>query len=175
MQRIFQGKKSNEIYINLNHLLVKKRRLVIAGPNCLNQRLSSLVENILTTLVPKLISYIKDDWDFLKKLRRNLGPNFTHLKREMVSLCMNILHKLGLRALVYYITKYRNLIPIIFRKRFILEAAKFVLQNHNFFLFGEMFNQVMGTKMGFKLAPPCANVSVGFLEETVLFPVELFS
>ena len=32
-----------------------------------------------------------------------------------------------------------------------------------------MFNQVMGTKF----APPYANLSVGFLEKTVLFPVEL--
>ena len=36
-----------------------------------------------------------------------------------------------------------------------------------------MFNQVMGTTMGTKFAPPYANLSVGFLEETVLFLVEL--
>ena len=37
----------------------------------------------------------------------------------------------------------------------------------------KMLNQVMGTTMGTKLAPPCANFSVGFLEDTVFFPVEL--
>ena len=37
----------------------------------------------------------------------------------------------------------------------------------------KMLNQVMGTTMGTKLAPPCANFSVGFLEVTVFFPVEL--
>ena len=31
----------------------------------------------------------------------------------------------------------------------------------------------MGTTVGTKFAPPYANLSVGFLEETVLFPVEL--
>ena len=36
-----------------------------------------------------------------------------------------------------------------------------------------MFNQIMGTAMGTKFAPPYVNLSVGFLEETVLFPVEL--
>ena len=36
-----------------------------------------------------------------------------------------------------------------------------------------MFNQAMGTTMSMKFAPPYANLSVGFLEETVLFPVEL--
>ena len=36
-----------------------------------------------------------------------------------------------------------------------------------------MFNQVMGTTMGTKFAPIHANLSVGFLKVTVLFPVEL--
>ena len=31
----------------------------------------------------------------------------------------------------------------------------------------------MGTAMSTKFAPTCANLFVGFLEETVLFPVEL--
>ena len=36
-----------------------------------------------------------------------------------------------------------------------------------------MLNQVIGTAMSTKFAPPYANLSVGFLEERVLFPVEL--
>ena len=36
-----------------------------------------------------------------------------------------------------------------------------------------MFNQVMGTAMGTKFAPLYSNLSDGFLEEIVLFPVEL--
>ena len=58
-------------------------------------------------------------------------------------------------------------------KKFILEAAEFVLKSNNFILLEEMFNQVMGTAMGTKFAPSYANRSVGFLEETVLFPAEL--
>ena len=110
-----------------------KGRPIIAGPNSPTQRLSSLLEKILTPLVPKLKSYIKDDWDFLKKLPRNLDPNFTFLTCYIVSLYTNILHRLGLRALLYYITKYRYLIPIRFSKEFILEAAEFVLKNTTLF------------------------------------------
>ena len=65
--------------------------------------------------------------------------------------------------------KYRNLIQSRFSKEFILETAEFVLKSNNCIL----LNQVMGTAMGTKFAPPYANLSVGFLEETVLFPVEL--
>ena len=36
-----------------------------------------------------------------------------------------------------------------------------------------MFNQVIGTTMGTKFAPPYASLSGGLLGETVLFPVEL--
>ena len=150
-----------------------KGRPIIAGPNSPTQRLISLPEKILTPLVPKLKSYIKDDWDFLKKLPRNLDPNFKVLICDIVSLYTNIPHELGLRALLYYITKYRNLIPIRFSEEFILEAAEFGLKNNNFILLEEMFNQVMCTAMGTKFALPRANLSVGFLEETLLFPVEL--
>ena len=36
-----------------------------------------------------------------------------------------------------------------------------------------MFNQVMGIVMSTKFAPPYLNLSVRFLEETVLIPVKL--
>ena len=44
---------------------------------------------------------------------------------------------------------------------------------NNFILLEEMFNQVMGTAVSTKFAPPYADLSVWFLEETVLLPVEL--
>ena len=82
-----------------------KGRPIIAGPNSPSQRLSSLLKKILTPLVTKLKSNIKEDWDFLKKLARNLDPNFTFLMCNIVSLYTNIPHELGLRALLYYIRK----------------------------------------------------------------------
>ena len=72
----------------------------------------------------------------------------------------------------YYIAKYRNFIPIRFSTEFILEAAEFVLKKISILL-REMFNQVRGTAMGTKFAPPYVNLSAGFSKETVLFPFEL--
>ena len=48
-----------------------------------------------------------------------------------------------------------------------------MLKNNNFILLEEMFNQIMSTAMSTKFAPPYANLSVGFLEESLFFPVEL--
>ena len=48
-----------------------------------------------------------------------------------------------------------------------------MMKNNNFITLEEMFNQVTGTALGKKFAPPYGNLSVGFLEEAILFPVEL--
>ena len=48
-----------------------------------------------------------------------------------------------------------------------------MLKNTNFILLEEIFNQVMGTAICTKFEPPYANLSVRFLDGTVLFPVEL--
>ena len=106
----------SEIYIQTEPPNNLKGRPIIADQNSPTQRLSSLLEKILTPLIPKLKSYIKDDLGFLKKLPRNLDPSFTFLTCDIVSLHTNILYKIGLRALLCYITKYKNLIPIRFRK-----------------------------------------------------------
>ena len=106
----------SEIYIQTEPPNNLKGCPIIADPNSPTQRSSSLLEKILTPLIPKLKSYIKDDLGFLKKLSRNLDPSFTFLTCDIVSLYTNILYKIGLRALLCYITKYRNLIPIRFSK-----------------------------------------------------------
>ena len=92
----------SEIYIQTEPPNNLKGRPIIADQNSPTQRLSSLLEKILTPLIPKLKSYIKDDWDFLKKLTKNLDPNFTFLMCDIVSLYTSILHELGLRTLLYY-------------------------------------------------------------------------
>ena len=126
--------KPNEIYIQMKPPNSLKGHPIIAGRNSPTQRLSFLLEKILTALVSKPKYHIKDDWESLnikddweslKKLPRNLDLNFTFLTCDIVWLCTDISHELGLRALLYYITKCRNLIPIRFRKKLTLEAVGF--------------------------------------------------
>ena len=56
-------------------------------------------------------------------------------------------------------------------QNFDLGVAEFALKNNSFILL-EMFNQVMDNAIGTKLAPLYASLTVGFLEETVLLPLE---
>ena len=87
-----------------------------------------------------------------------------------VSLYMSIFHDLGWETLSYWIDKKWNLIPELFTKGFILEAASFVLLNNNFQFDSYMFLQLVCTAMDMKFAPPYLYLSVGYLEEIILFP-----
>ena len=115
-------------------------------------------------------TYVKDDWDFIRKLPSHVDYPCVLASRDVVNLYTSIPHDLGLEALSYWIDKKPNLIPERFTKAFILEAASFVLSNNNFQFDIYMFLQLVGTAMGTKFAPPYACLSVGYLEETILFP-----
>ena len=128
------------------------------------------MEKILSPLVPLLKSYVKDDWDFINRLPRSTSFECEIYSVDIVSLYTNIPHKLGLEAVEYYINKHRSHIPKRFTKEFILESINFVLTNNNFFFDGICRHQEDGTAMGSKMAPPYANLSIGYLEETKLYP-----
>ena len=92
---------------------------------------------------------------------------------DVVSLYTSIPHELGLTAIDYWIDARSDLIPERFSTSFILEAIKFVLENNSFSFNNKMFRQILGTAMGTKLAPPYACLTMGYLEETILFPITL--
>ena len=120
--------------------------------------------------MPHLKSYIKNDWDFRRKLPSHIEYSSTLYSCDIVSLYTNITHELGLTALEYYIDKYRTLLPSRFTKAFILESVAFILNNNNFFFDNILYHQSIGTAMGTIFAPPYACLAIGFLEETKLYP-----
>ena len=82
----------------------------------------------------------------------------------------SIPNELGLQALSYWLSRCRNLIPSRFTDAFIFESAEFILTNNNFSFDDQIYNQQTGTAMGTNFAPDYACLSMGFLEETKLFP-----
>ena len=163
-------KTSKDTYIEMEPPNDLKARPIIAGPKAPTQHLSELIEKIISPLVPKLKSFIKDDWDFQRKFPRFLNYPATLYSCDIESLYTNISHDLGLTALEYYINKYRHIIPSRFSKEFILKSAAFILQNNNFMFDNVLYHQLIGTAMGTIFAPPYACLSIGFLEETKLYP-----
>ena len=147
-----------------------KGRAIVGGPQSPTQHLSELLEKILSPLVTHLRSYIKDDWDFLRKFPRYLDPSCHLYSCDVVNLYTNITHELGITALKYWINKLRHLIPARFTTNFIIDAASFVLRNNNFCFDRKMYAQIIGTAIGTKFAPPYACLAMGYLQQTKLYP-----
>ena len=75
-----------------------------------NKGLSELLEKLLTPIVKTLKSYIKDDWDFLRKLPSTNDYDCKLFSCDMVSLYTSIPHDLGLTAIQYWLNT-RDLVP----------------------------------------------------------------
>ena len=148
-----------------------KGRPIIGGPRSPTQHLSEFLEKILSPLVAQQKSYVKDDWDFLRKFPSELDPTHKLYSSDIVSLYTSIQHDLGLKALRYWIDKFRDLIPSRIPTDFILDAAKLVLTNNYFFFNDMMYLQLIGTAMGTIFAPPYSCLTIGYLEETKLYPI----
>ena len=116
-------------------------------------------------------SYLKEDWDFLRKFPRSLPTETDLYTCDIVSLYTNISHELGIQALSYWTEKLRHLIPERFTIDFILDSTKFILSNNYFKFDSMMYLQLIGTAIGTIFAPPYACLTVGFLEETKLYPL----
>ena len=147
-----------------------KTRPICGAPNAVTQGASKLLHEILAPLVPNMKSYIKDEWEFVRRFPQHVPFDATLFSCDIESLYSSIPKDLGLEAIEYWIDRLRHLIPHRFTKEFILELTKFVLEN-NFCIFdNEMYRQAIGTAMGAIFAPPYACLVIGYLEETKLYP-----
>ena len=89
---------------------------------------------LLKPLLSKIKCYVKDDFDFLKKCKRNLTENSKLVSFDVTSLYINMPHELELKAIEYWLGEYPESIHSRFNKSFILEALKLFLKNNNLFL-----------------------------------------
>ena len=163
-------KKNPQNVINTDGATDLVGRPVIAGTHSPTRHLSDLISEILRPIVPTQTSYVKDDWDYLQKIPRNLNGKYKLFGCDIQSLYTSIPHELGLKAIRYWINRCRNLIQERFTNEFILESIEFLLKNNNCLFNGEMYNQIKGTAMGASFAAFYACLTIGYLEETKLFP-----
>ena len=132
--------ESTNAYLKMSPPDSLKGRPIIAGPSSPIKPLSKLMDKLLSPLVAKQESYIKDDWDFIKFLPRKVNYDCELLTCDIVSLYTSIPHELGLEAISYWIDQERTQIPQRFTKEFILDAIVFILNNNNFSFNGEMWH-----------------------------------
>ena len=147
-----------------------KGRPINGDVNSVTQGLSKLMDKVLNPLVSQLKTYIKDEYDFLRTFPRKIPKNARILCCDVISLYTSIPTDLGLTALDYWVTKLSSSVPERFTKKFILTSVQFILENNNFQFDAVMWHQRSGTAMGKSFAPPYACLTMGYLEETILFP-----
>jgi hypothetical protein len=147
-----------------------KGRPIVARVNAPTRHLSDIIGKILSPIVLEQTTYIKDDWDYIRKLAPKIDHRSNLFGCDIQSLYTSIPHELGLEAISYWLGRCRTLIPTRFTNGFILEAIEFLLKNNNFMFNGAMYNQLSGTAMGASFASFYACLTIGYLEETKLFP-----
>ena len=140
-------------YISCSQPKDLKLRPILAGHKCSTKHLSNFVDILLKPLLYKIKNSVKDDFDILKKCKRNLTKNSKLISFDVTSLYTNIPHELGLKAIEYWLDKYPELIHSRFNKSFILEALKLALKNNHFVFNEEFFHQIARTAMGAIVAP----------------------
>ena len=156
------NKQRSEI-INIVRPNDLKLRPIIAGPACPTHRLSHFIDLILQPLTTEVSSYIKDDFDILRKLPAEVNKNFQMATYDVENLYGNITHELGLEAVKFWLEKCPRETSRISNK-FILNAVNIILKNNIFQFNGRFYRQLRGTAMGTKMAPIYATLSLGFLE-----------
>ena len=67
-----------------------KGRPISGGPESSTQRLSNLIEFLLKPVIAALKTYLKDDWDFLRKLRTKIPFDSTMHPCDISSLYTSI-------------------------------------------------------------------------------------
>ena len=150
-----------------------KGRPINGDVNSVTHGLSKLLEKILKPLVPQMKSFIKDEFDFVNKIPRKVDVGVYAVSCDVTSLYTSIPVDLGIEAVDYWLGRLPSLIPRRFTREFILEAIRFVLENNYFSFDEQIWHQLVGTAMGKSFAPPYACLTMGYLEETRLFPVLL--
>ena len=78
---------------------------------------------------------------------------------DVVNLYTNISHTFGLEALDFWLENHAESLYSRLNKGFVLEYAKFILQNNNMKFNTEFYNQIKGKAMGTIFVPTYATFS----------------
>ena len=144
-------KEQQKEYVHMIEPSDLKLRPIAAGPICPTRPLSNLIDILLKPFLLHVKSYVKDNLDFLSKC-----------SRENYEDTLLVTFERG--ALDYWFENHPESLHARFNKEFVLECAKFILQNNNMKFNNKFYNQIKGTGMGTIFTLTYANLSKGYFE-----------
>ncbi|CAJ0933294.1 unnamed protein product [Ranitomeya imitator] len=145
-------------------------RPIVASTESLLSPLAITLEKILSPLVPKIKSYLKDTTDFLISLKnvRKLPSNCLLVTMDVNSLYTSIRHSDGIESVMSFLSRHTTFSDL--QLKFCKDLLTMVL-TRNFFIFeDQFFIQKRGTAMGSNMAPPYANIFMDQFEITYVYP-----
>jgi hypothetical protein len=162
--------KMNTTYLEIIRPHDLTFRLIAAGHSSSTSRISHFIDELLKPFLQNIQSYIKDSFDFLKKLPKSVSENAMLVTFDVVGLYANIRHDLGIKAIEYWLHRFPEMKPERICNNFILEGINIILTN-NLVRFNEQnYIQIKGVAMGTRMAPTYAALTLAFLEEQFLYP-----
>ena len=113
----------------------------------------------------------KNNIHFLNNLPSTIADEETLMTYDVTSLYSNIKHDLGIEAVSYWLKKEPEQLGK-FLCGFVIDGLRLLLHNNYFEFNGEYYLQKVDTAMGTRMAPCYANLTLGYLEETLYSCIE---
>ena len=153
-------------------------RPVISNCGILTEKCSEFLDYHLKPVMQNSWSYLKDSGDFLKKMKNisSIPEDTILVTADVVGLYPSIPHTPGLAALRDALDNREvKKIPT----EDLVKMAEFVLKNNYFEFNGSIKQQLSGTAIGTKFAPPCActfmeKLETNFFKTQTLQPLVWF-
>ena len=142
-------------------------RPVISNCGTPTEKASEFLDHHLKPIMQKGKSYIRDSGDFIGKIKNltSIPSGSLLVTADVVGLYPNIPHDLGLKALREALAKRENKTVATDE---LVKMAEFVLKNNYFEFNGGVKQQISGTAIGTKFAPPYACIFMDQVETDFL-------
>ena len=145
-------------------------RPIVSGNDSPTENISSYMDFVLQPMVRSLPSYLRDTKDFLTQIF-SLPPlpgNCYLVTADVVSLYTNIPHEEGIEAVLNKISENRGSLPEDTPPNATIRILLEYILKYNIFEFiGTIYQQVCGSAMGTKCAPPYACIFMSYIEEKI--------
>ena len=141
-------------------------RPVISNNGAATERISSFLNFYLKYIIPTIPHILEDTTDFLYTIEQlqNIREGKLLVSFDAVGLYPHIPHDEGLQIMKKYLDKREDQSVT---SENLYKLAEIVLK-HNYFEFGQdVYQQILGTAIGTKFAPPYANIFMAGLEEEI--------
>ena len=130
---------------------------IVSGCDGPTDHLSAYIIHFIEPLASNLPSHTKDKKHFLNLIEKllHLPSNVLLVTADVTSLYTNIPLEEGIAAVIYFMEKYKHLLPTNCQPSHIVRAMlDFILKNSTFKFMDTHIHQILRTSMGTRRLPP---------------------